>query len=83
MINTNRIVPITAVDLISMYGLILLQNSNNSSMTALQASTVDGQFSCGTGVIVCPLSGWCEDKICKTVSCIKVLLTVDPCKSTA
>lgn len=50
MINTNRIVPITAVDLISMYGLILLQNSNNSSMTALQASTVDGQFSCGTGV---------------------------------
>ena len=50
MINTDRIVPITTVDLLSMYGLILLQDSNNSGMTALQASTVDGQFSCGTGV---------------------------------
>lgn len=50
MINTDRIVPITAVDLLSMYGLILLQDSNNSSMAALQATTVDGQFSCGTGV---------------------------------
>ena len=50
MINTDRIVPITAVDLISMYGLILLQDSNNSAMTALQADTVDGQFTCGTGI---------------------------------
>lgn len=50
MINTNRIVPIEKCDLLSMYGLILLQDSNNSSMTALQASTVDGQFACGTGV---------------------------------
>lgn len=44
MINNNRIVPIEKVDLLSMYGLILLQNSNNSSMTALQASTIDGDF---------------------------------------
>lgn len=50
MINTNRIVPITAVDLISMYGLILLQDSNNSSLAALQATDVEGDFSCGTGV---------------------------------
>jgi hypothetical protein len=50
MINTDRIVPITAVDLISMYGLILLQDSNNSAMAALQADTVDGQFTCGTGI---------------------------------
>ena len=50
MINSDRIVPITKVDLISMYGLILLQDSNNSSMAALQADTVDGQFSCGTGI---------------------------------
>ena len=50
MINQDRIVPITTVDLISMYGLILLQDSNNSSLAALQASTIDGQFSCGTGV---------------------------------
>ncbi len=50
MINTNRVVPITVIDLISMYGLILLQDSNNSGLAALQASTVDGQFACGTGV---------------------------------
>lgn len=50
MINTDRIVPITSVDLLSMYGLILLQDSNNSSLAALQASTIDGDFSCGTGV---------------------------------
>ena len=50
MINTNRIVPISVIDLLSMYGLILLQDSNNSSLAALQANTVDGQFSCGTGV---------------------------------
>ena len=50
MINTDRIVPITTIDLLSMYGLILLQDSNNSGMTALQADTVDGQFSCGTGI---------------------------------
>lgn len=50
MINTNRVVPIQVVDLISMYGLILMQDSNNASMAALQATTVDGQFSCGTGI---------------------------------
>lgn len=50
MINTERIVPITAVDLLSMYGLILLQDSNNSGMTALQANDVEGNFSVGTGV---------------------------------
>ena len=40
MINSNRIVPITAVDLISMYGLILKQDTtNNSGLVALQATT--------------------------------------------
>ena len=38
MINTNRIVPVTAVDLISLYGLILKQGSNNSSLAAIVAS---------------------------------------------
>lgn len=50
MINTDRIVPITVVDLISMYGLILLQDSSNSGLAALQPSTIDGVFACGTGV---------------------------------
>lgn len=50
MINTNRIVPVESIDLISLYGLILLQASANSSMTALQANDVAGDFSCGTGI---------------------------------
>lgn len=50
MVNTDRIVPIQKIDLISMYGLILLQASANSAMTVLQASTIDGDFSCGTGI---------------------------------
>lgn len=44
MINTNRIVPIEKVDLLSLYGLILLQNSNNSGLTALASGDVDGDF---------------------------------------
>lgn len=38
MINENRIVPIQAIDLISLYGLILLQDSNNADLTAVQAT---------------------------------------------
>ena len=48
MINANRIVPVTKTDLISLYGLILLQDSNNSAMTALQASTIEGDFAIST-----------------------------------
>lgn len=44
MINNNRIVPITKVDLISMYGLILQQATANNGMTALVADTIDGDF---------------------------------------
>ena len=44
MINTNRIVPITQVDLISMYGLILKQATATATLAAVQPSTVDGQF---------------------------------------
>ena len=44
MINTDRIVPIQRVDLISMYGLILLQSASNSGLTALNAEDVEGNF---------------------------------------
>lgn len=43
MINTDRIVPVTAVDLISLYGLILKVGS--VAVTALDAATENGQFS--------------------------------------
>lgn len=48
MINTNRIVPVQATDLLSLYGLILLQDSNNSAMTALQSNDVEGNFTVST-----------------------------------
>ncbi len=44
MINTDRIVPVQKVDLISLYGLILLQNGSNSGLTKLAATDVDGDF---------------------------------------
>ena len=44
MINTNRIVPIVKLDLISMYGLILKQASANATLAKVSSGTVDGQF---------------------------------------
>lgn len=38
MINNDRIVPIQVIDLMSMYGLILTMNSNNSGLAALDAT---------------------------------------------
>lgn len=44
MINANRIVPVMATDLLSLYGLILKQDSDNSSLAALEAVN-PGEFS--------------------------------------
>ena len=50
MINTNRIVPVEKVDLLSLYGLILKQDTtNNSTLTKLAAKTVDGDFQITSG----------------------------------
>lgn len=45
MINKDRIVPITTVDLLSMYGLILMQASANATLAKVSASSVEGDFS--------------------------------------
>lgn len=52
MINENRIVPVEKIDLISLYGLILKQDSNNSSLAKLAANTVDGEFQVKTNSAV-------------------------------
>lgn len=53
MINTDRIVPVQATDLISLYGLILLQDSNNSGLTALDASNIgEFQIKSGSNVLI-------------------------------
>lgn len=45
MINNDRIVPITAIDLISMYELILIAMlDTNNKPVALSASTTNGEF---------------------------------------
>lgn len=49
MINTDRIVPVTAQDLISLYAIILVQNSNNSSLAKLDAINVAGDFQIKSG----------------------------------
>lgn len=51
MINTDRIVPITAVDLISMYGLILAASAaaaSGTAPTALDATDTAGDFTQAT-----------------------------------
>ena len=44
MINNDRIVPITKVDLISMYALILMQASANATLAKVSANNVEGDF---------------------------------------
>lgn len=48
MINTDRIVPVTATDLITLYGLILLQASANSGLAKLEADGI-GEFQVKSG----------------------------------
>ena len=43
MINTDRIVPVQTIDLISLYGLILKMDSNNATLAAV-AATNPGEF---------------------------------------
>ena len=52
MINNDRMVPVTATDLISLYSVILAQNSNNSSLAKLAASDTEGNFQIKTNSAV-------------------------------
>lgn len=50
MINSDRIVPVTATDLLSLYGVILKQDTtNNSSLAKLDALDTDGNFQIKSG----------------------------------
>lgn len=44
MINKNRIVPVQATDLITLYSIILKQNSNNSTLAKVDAKNEAGEF---------------------------------------
>ena len=49
MINKDRIVPVKALGLMSLYGLILKMDSNNSTLAKLDALDVDGNFKVTSG----------------------------------
>lgn len=44
MINNKRIVPVQATDLISLYAVILKQDSNNSTLAKVDAKNANGDF---------------------------------------
>lgn len=44
MINNDRIVPVQATDLVSLYAVILAQDSNNSSLAKKAADNAEGDF---------------------------------------
>lgn len=48
MINKDRIVPVTKTDLLSLYSVVLKQDSGNSSLAALAASNSTGEFAVAT-----------------------------------
>ena len=47
MINTDRIVPVSATDLLSLYSVVLVQDSNNSGLAKLDADEM-GKFTVKT-----------------------------------
>lgn len=50
MVNNDRIVPIQKMDLLSMIGTVL--GLNGTSYNVLAASTIEGDFSAGTGTLL-------------------------------
>ena len=55
MINKDRIIPVQATDLLSLYSVVLKMDSNNSSLAKLDALDVDGNFQVtdGSAPLIC------------------------------
>lgn len=55
MINKDRIVPVQATDLLSLYSVVLKMDSNNATLAKLDALDVDGNFQVksGSAPIIC------------------------------
>ena len=49
MINTDRIVPVQATDLVTLYGVVLKQDTTNNSTLAKLAASAPGVFSVTSG----------------------------------
>lgn len=55
MINKDRIVPVQATDLLSLYSVVLKMDSNNATLAKLDALDVDGNFqvTSGSAPLIC------------------------------
>lgn len=82
MINSDRIVPVTKTDLISLYSAILVQASGNSSLAKLTASDIAGDYQIKTnnGVLIAdqPVVSCDIDATASSVSACTLYFVADP-----
>ncbi len=82
MINADRIVPVTHIDLLSLYGLILQQNSSFSSLAKLAADTIDGKYQIKTNnaLVIAdqPVKAVDIDKTASSVSACTIFFVAAP-----
>ena len=82
MINSNRIVPVMATDLISLYSTILVQASGNSSLAKLASSDVAGNYQIKTNSAVLiadqPVVSCDIDATASSVSAATLFFVADP-----
>lgn len=82
MINSDRIVPVTKTDLISLYGVILMQASGNSSLAKLVSTDIAGNYQIKTnnGVLIAdqPVVSCDIDATTSSVSACTLYFMADP-----
>lgn len=82
MINSNRIVPVMATDLISLYSVILVQASGNSSLAKLASNDVEGNYQIKTNSAVLladqPVVSCDIDATASSVSACTLYFMADP-----
>lgn len=82
MINSNRIVPVTKTDLISLYSVVLLQASGNSSLAKLASEDIEGNYQIKTNSAVLladqPVVSCNIDATASSVSAATLYFVADP-----
>lgn len=82
MINSDRIVPVTKTDLISLYSTILLQASGNSGLAKLTSTDIAGNYQIKTnnGVLIAdqPVVSCDIDATTSSVSACTLYFMADP-----
>ena len=82
MINSDRIVPVTKTDLISLYGVILVQASGNSSLAKLASDDIVGNYQIKTNSAVLladqPVVSCDIDATASSVSACTLYFMADP-----